>query len=118
ILRQRELKSHYEIMKGQYGLAFLEYEKRVLNAVNEVSLASETQKLIADRATLIQDQVDALVSSTQAAEELFIAGRVSYLDIISAQKGVVQAQISKVDIQKENILNQIVLYKALGGGWN
>ncbi|MCA5005071.1 efflux RND transporter permease subunit [Sphingobacterium bovistauri] len=117
ILRQRELKSQYEIMKGQYGIAFLEYEKRVLNAVNEVSLATETQNIIADRAILIQDQVDALVSSTEAAEELFIAGRVSYLDIISAQKGVVQAQISKVDIQKENILNQIVLYKALGGGW-
>src|SRR5690606_13723933 len=118
ILRQRELKSRYEVMKAQYGIAFLEYEKKVLNAVNEVSLAVETQKLLANREQLLDDQVIALVASTEAAEELFIAGRVSYLDIISAQKGVVQAQITKVDIQREDLLNQIVLYKALGGGWD
>jgi HAE1 family hydrophobic/amphiphilic exporter-1 len=117
ILRQRELKSQYEVMKAEYGIAFLEYEKKVLNAVNEVSLAVKTQKLLANREALIEDQVTALVAAIEAAEELFIAGRVSYLDIISAQKGVVQAQISEVDIQKEDLLNQIVLYKALGGGW-
>ncbi|MCI0919982.1 efflux RND transporter permease subunit [Sphingobacterium rhinopitheci] len=117
ILRQRELKSEYEIMKAEYGISFLEYEKAILNAVNEVSLAVQTQQAIQDRAVLIEDQVKALGSSIEAAEELFIAGRVSYLDIITAQKGIISAQVAQVELQKENLLNQIVLYKALGGGW-
>lgn len=117
ILNRRALLSDYEVMKAQYGITFLEYEKKVLNAVNEVSLAIETQKVIAQRNEYIDNQVAALKASTLAAEDLFIAGRVSYLDIINAQKGVVQAQISKVDIQRERLVNQIVLYKTLGGGW-
>jgi len=65
----------------------------------------------------IKEQVAALESSIVAAEELFIAGRVTYLDIITAQKGLIEAQVSDVDINKEKMLNQVVLYKALGGGW-
>ncbi|GGE23632.1 efflux RND transporter permease subunit [Sphingobacterium cellulitidis] len=117
IFRQRELKSEYERMKASYGINFIEYEKSVLNAVNEVSLAINTQEAIVDRSTHIKDQVAALESSIGAAEELFIAGRVTYLDIITAQKGLIEAQVADVDINKEKMLNQVVLYKALGGGW-
>ncbi|WP_156308618.1 efflux RND transporter permease subunit [Sphingobacterium endophyticum] len=117
IFRQRELKSEYETMKASYGISFLEYEKTVVNAVNEVSLALNTQDAIVDRSTHVKDQVAALESSIGAAEELFIAGRVTYLDIITAQKGLIAAQVADVDINKEKMLNQVVLYKALGGGW-
>ena len=117
IFRQRELKSQYETMKASYGISFLEYEKVVLNAVNEVSLALKTHGAIQNREDFVQEQVLALESSIQAAEELFIAGRVTYLDIITAQKGLVVAQVAEVDILKEKMLNQVVLYKALGGGW-
>ncbi|WP_164111375.1 MULTISPECIES: efflux RND transporter permease subunit [Sphingobacterium] len=117
IFRQRELKSQYEIMKANYGVAFLEYEKMVLNAVNEISLALHTQRAIVEREVLVHDQVEALESAIVAAEELFIAGRVNYLDIVTAQKDVIVAQEAKVDVLKEKMLNQIVLYKALGGGW-
>ena len=117
IFRQRELKSQYENMKAMYGISFIEYEKTVLNALNEVSLSLKTQDVIAHRQKHIKDQVIALNASIEAAEALFIAGRITYLDIITAQKGMVSAEISEVDIHKERMLNQIVLYKALGGGW-
>jgi len=76
-----------------------------------------TQDAIVNRTMHIKEQVAALESSIVAAEELFIAGRVTYLDIITAQKGLIEAQVSDVDINKEKMLNQVVLYKALGGGW-
>jgi len=117
IFKQRELKSQYEIMKAKYGISFLEYEKLVLNAVNEVSLALNTQDAIAKREVHVRGQVLALESAIAAAEELFIAGRVNYLDIITAQKSMIAAQVAEVDVNKEKLLNQIVLYKALGGGW-
>ena len=117
IFRQRELKPQYEVMKANYGIAFLEYEKVILNAVNEISLALHTQGAIAEREVLVHNQVEALESAIIAAEELFIAGRVNYLDIVTAQKDVIGAQEAQVDVLKEKMLNQIVLYKALGGGW-
>ena len=117
IFRQRELKSQYEILKAESGISWLTYEKTVLNAVNEVSLALKSHEAIALREQLLQEQVTALQAATEAAEALFLAGRVTYLDIVTAQKGVIEAQELEVDVLKEKMLNQIVLYKALGGGW-
>ncbi|MFD1771852.1 efflux RND transporter permease subunit [Sphingobacterium suaedae] len=117
LFNQRQLKSQYETYKATYGLNFLEYEKRVLTAYNEVSNAVKTQEHIQNREVHILEQVQALKGAVEAANELFIAGRVSYLDIITAQKDAVAAEIDEVEIQKEELLNEIVIYKALGGGW-
>ncbi|GAA4147089.1 TolC family protein [Sphingobacterium kyonggiense] len=117
IFKQRELKSQYESMKAEYGIHFLSYEKQVMQAVNEVSLALKTQDAIVKREVHVQAQTQALEEAIVAAEALFMAGRVNYLDIITAQKGTIAAQVAQVDVQKEKLLNQIVLYKALGGGW-
>ncbi|MBD1431891.1 efflux RND transporter permease subunit [Sphingobacterium sp. DN00404] len=117
IFNQRQLKSQYETYKAMYGLSFLEYEKRVLNAYNEVSNAIKTQDHIEQRQQYIQEEVEALKGAVAAANELFIAGRVSYLEIITAQKDAVAAELDEVEVQKEELLNEIVIYKALGGGW-
>jgi len=117
ILNQRHLKSQYDTFKAMYGLNFLEYEKRILNAYNEVSNAVKTQEHIQQREHYISEQVEALKGAVDAANELFIAGRISYLEIITAQKDAVTAALDKVEIQKEELLNEIVIYKALGGGW-
>src|SRR5690606_19224804 len=117
IFSPRPLKSQYETYKAMYGLNFLEYEKRVLNAYNEVSNAVKTQDHIEQRQQYVQEEVEALRGAVSAANELFIAGRVSYLEIITAQKDAVAAELDEVEIQKEELLNEIVIYKALGGGW-
>ncbi|MCL7986865.1 efflux RND transporter permease subunit [Sphingobacterium sp. lm-10] len=117
ILNQRNLQAQYAIIQANYGVAFLEYEKRVLNAFNEVSNIIQTQQAIENRAVHVNDNVDALDASIEAANELFFAGRVTYLDIFTAQKEAVDAQINAVNVMKERAINQILLYKALGGGW-
>ncbi|HLT86930.1 MAG TPA: efflux RND transporter permease subunit [Sphingobacterium sp.] len=117
IFNQRQLKSQYETYKAMYGLSFLEYEKRVLNAYNEVSNAVKTQDHIEQRQQYVKEEVEALKGAVAAANELFIAGRVSYLEIITAQKDAVAAELDEVEVQKEELLNEIVIYKALGGGW-
>jgi len=117
IFNQRQLKTQYEIAKADYGIAFLDYEKMVLNAYNEVSNVIMTQEAIGRRRGFVDEHVQALKLSIEAAQELFIAGRVTSLDVVTAQKESLEAQIGKVELEKENTLNQILLYKALGGGW-
>ncbi|MGO3194273.1 MAG: efflux RND transporter permease subunit [Sphingobacterium sp.] len=118
LFNQRQLRMQYETLKAQYGINFLEYEKRVLNAYNEVSNAIQTQAHIQKRETFVTRQVEALAGAVDAANELFIAGRASYLDIITAQKNAVDAELESVEVQKEGMMNEIVIYKALGGGWH
>src|SRR5690606_28290317 len=106
IFNQRQLKSQYETYKAMYGLSFLEYEKRVLNAYNEVSNAVKTQDHIEQRQQYVKEEVEALKGAVAAANELFIAGRVSYLEIITAQKHAVAAELDEVEVQKEELLNE------------
>lgn len=117
ILNQRNLKTQYEMIKAEYGVAFLEYEKLILNAFNEVSNILQTEVSIEKREEHILENVEALAASIDAANELFFAGRVTYLDIFTAQKESVESQINAVEVVKEKMLNQILMYKALGGGW-
>ncbi|MDQ1152709.1 efflux RND transporter permease subunit [Sphingobacterium zeae] len=117
LFNQRQLKTQYEIAKADYGIAFVDYEKTVLNAYNEVSNVIMTQEAIVKRRNFVDEHVQALELSIEAAQELFIAGRVSSLDVVTAQKESLEAQVGKVELEKESTLNQILLYKALGGGW-
>ncbi len=117
IFNQRQLRTQYEVAKADYGIAFIDYEKSVINAYNEVSNVIMTQEAIARRRTYVDERVTALERSIEAAQELFIAGRVTSLDVVTAQRESLEAQIGKVELEKENTLNQILLYKALGGGW-
>src|SRR5690606_21435963 len=100
-----------------YGVAFQDYEKTVLKAYNEVQDALKTREFIHKKRGYISDEVKALSASVSAANDLFLAGRVTYLDIITAQRGVLDAELNEVEAKKQQALNQISLYKALGGGW-
>jgi HAE1 family hydrophobic/amphiphilic exporter-1 len=77
----------------------------------------KAEDFIKQKRTHITDEVDALNASVKAANDLFLAGRVTYLDILNTQRSVLDAEIKEAQVKKEQVLNHISLYKALGGGW-
>ncbi|RZM28162.1 MAG: efflux transporter outer membrane subunit, partial [Pedobacter sp.] len=117
VFNQRAIRSDYEFYKAAYGVAFEEYEKTALRAFKEVKDGIYADEYIRKRKVYIAQETEALQLSVDAARELFIAGRINYLDILNAQKSVLNAEINNIAIRKELLLNQINLYKALGGGW-
>lgn len=117
VFNQRTIRSQYEYYKAEYGIAFEEYEKTILNAFKEVKDAIQSDNFISKRNELVIQETTALQASVTAAHELFIAGRITYLDILNAQKSVLDTEINQINIRKERLQNQITLYKALGGGW-
>ena len=117
IFSQQRLRAEYAGYTASYGIAFQEYEKVVLNAYKEVQNALKAEDFIKQKRTHITDEVDALNASVKAANDLFLAGRVTYLDILNTQRSVLDAEIKEAQVKKEQVLNHISLYKALGGGW-
>ncbi|WP_316820538.1 efflux RND transporter permease subunit [Pedobacter gandavensis] len=117
IFNQHRIRAEYESYKANYGIAFQNYEKIVLKAYNEVQDAVKAQAFIKAKRTFISEEVKALNASVKAANALFLAGRVTYLDIITTQRNVLDAEINEVQAKKQQVLNQISIYKALGGGW-
>ncbi|WP_079717797.1 efflux RND transporter permease subunit [Parapedobacter luteus] len=117
IFNQRAIRSAYEAAKASYGIAFQDYEKVVLNAWREVQTSLKAQDYINQRRIHNMEEVDALVKAVDAANELFKAGRATYLDIITAQRNVLDAEINLIHTRREKAITKLSLYKALGGGW-
>jgi multidrug efflux system outer membrane protein len=93
------------------------YEKAIQTAFREVAdalvAADSYAHLVTEDATLI--------SAEQRRYELatirYRAGEDSYLNVISAQQDLFNAQQSQIVAQYNRLTSQLSLYKALGGGW-
>ncbi|MFA4869205.1 MAG: efflux RND transporter permease subunit [Pedobacter sp.] len=117
IFNRNRLRAEYQTYAATYGIAFQNYEKIVLKAYNEVQDALKAHSFIKLKRVYISDEVKALNLAVKAANDLFLAGRVTYLDIITTQRNVLDAELNEVQAKKQQALNKISLYKALGGGW-
>jgi len=117
VFNQRAIRSAYETAKAEYGIAFLDYENTVLNAWKEVQTSLTAQVHIGERQRHNALEVAALRKAVDAANELFKAGRASYLDVITAQRTVLDAELNQIRTRREKAINKLLLYKALGGGW-
>jgi len=98
-------------------IAVAQYERSIQSAFREVSDA------LAGRATLT-DQLDAQGKVAQAetvrvklSQMRFDAGVASTLDLLDAQRSLFTAQQAEIQTRLARLQNQVLLYRALGGGW-
>lgn len=117
VFNQRMIRSNYEQELANKGIEYQEYEKTVLKAWQEVETELNAQRHLRARRSFNQHEVDALRLSVDASSELFKAGRANYLDVITSQRNVLDAEITLNSTYLEYLQSVVNLYKALGGGW-
>lgn len=97
--------------------AMCEYQSTILKAFVEVanSLAAVEQvnEIIEHR----RAQLDAVGETVATADLLFKAGQATYLEVLTAQQNVLAAELELIEALKIQRLSDLLLYKALGGGW-
>jgi NodT family efflux transporter outer membrane factor (OMF) lipoprotein len=98
-------------------IAIAQYEKAIQTAFREVADA------LAGRATL-GEQLAAQANVTEAesvrfrlSELRYNSGVASYLDLLDAQRSFFTAQQALIQTRLAQLQNQVLLYRALGGGW-
>lgn len=116
ILNNRQLRTNKEVAWKEYEIAQQTFKTTVLNAGMEVSNvvnALETNELmiVAER-----EKVFALAKAYDSSIELFVNDYATYLDVLTAETGLFDAQMSFVDEVRQYVTNKIELYRALGGG--
>jgi NodT family efflux transporter outer membrane factor (OMF) lipoprotein len=117
IFNQRQIRTRYEVAKANQEKAYLQFQQSLLNAGKEVSDAlqqynNETQKL-----TIRIKQVDALQKAAAYSDELLTYGLVNYYEVLTAKDDALNTQLNLIDNQYRQYNAIIMLYKALGGGW-
>jgi outer membrane protein TolC len=67
--------------------------------------------------TLKERESEALNQAVEISRDLFLGGKATYLEVLSAQRDALDANRESIQIKKMRMASNIHLYKALGGGW-
>ena len=117
VFNRYQLKTDFAVANAEQVIAFNNYQKNVLQAYQEVlsNLKSiEQYKKIID---VNRKEVSTLTEAVATSNDLYMGGYANYLEVITAQKGVLEAELNSTMSQKELLLSVLGLYRSLGGGW-
>ena len=117
IFARGQLTAQLRVAQAQQEQAFLAWQQSVLNAGSEVSNALMLYQSSTRRSALLAEQTASLERNVEVAEKMFkMSQNYNYLNIISAQQSLLQAQLSKVSNDFYRMQAVVNLYYALGGG--
>lgn len=98
-------------------MALTQYEKTILNALEQVENSLAAQQFEQQRLSQLSQTVQTRQQSRRHAESLYREGLTGLLPLLDVQRSVVAAELSLLDSQSQRWLNAVNLYQALGGGW-
>ncbi|NDW12842.1 efflux transporter outer membrane subunit [Bacteroides sp. 214] len=116
IFNAGSLRGKVKIAKAQQEQAKLSFQQALLNAGGEVNNALTQYQTAQAKSEWRTLQVEALQNAVSHTELLMQHSSTTYLDVLTAQQSLLQAQTSQAQDRFEMIQGVINLYQALGGG--
>jgi multidrug efflux system outer membrane protein len=111
------LRASLDVAKISARIEVANYEKAIQTAFREVADALVARRIYAQQIEAQEALVTAEQKRYDIANTRYRQGADTYLNVLSAQQDLYNAQQSLLQTRFDNLSNQITLYKALGGGW-
>ena len=92
------------------------YVQTVIDAGNEVNEALADFQAAVEKHDYYHRQVEVLHSAYKGTHELMDNGKASYLEVLTAQETLLNAQLNEATNMYNGAMGIIALYIALGGG--
>jgi outer membrane protein, multidrug efflux system len=111
------IRATIEVRNARQEQALTQYEKTVLTAFEDVENALVSY---AKEQTRYRSLVNAVAANRRAlalADELYKNGLVDFLNVLDSQRTLYAAESDLTQSEATMATNLVVLYKALGGGW-
>ena len=116
IFQNGQLVAQLKVAKAQQEQAFNTWQQAVLSAGSEVSNALVLYNSSEEKSKLEQKQIESLTKNVQYTKDLFSMGSSTYLEVITAQQSLLNAELAKVQDDFYKMQAVVNLYYALGGG--
>lgn len=113
-----QLKAGLRVAEDQYKQAYNTWQNSILTAGSEVSNALVAYNAAKESEELEQKRIDVLKKNVEDIELLYKQSSSTYLEVITAQQNLLNAQVSQVQDQFTKLQSIVNLYYALGGGSN
>ena len=117
IFQHGQLVAGLKVAKMQYEQQYNTWQNTVLKAGNEVSNALVSYNASAEKGALEAKRVAVLTKNVEDTRRLMeSSSNTTYLEVISAQSNLLNAEISQVTDDFNKMQAVVNLYQALGGG--
>lgn len=116
IFMRGQLKAGLRVAEDRYKQAYNTWQNSILKAGAEVSNALVAYNSADEKNKLQQQQIDVLKQNVDHTQMLYTQSSSSYLEVITAQQSLLNAEISQVQEQFTKLQAIVNLYNALGGG--
>ena len=117
IFQHGQIVAGLKVAKMQYEQAYNTWQNAIYKAGNEVSNALVAYNSYAQKAELDGKRVKVLQQNVEDTKQLMAsAANTTYLEVITAQSNLLNAEIAEVTDQLSKMQAVVSLYQALGGG--
>jgi len=109
--------AHSQAAIASYDASAAQYRQTVLGALQEVEDNLVALRLLADEAKVQDEAVTAARDALRLALDQYKAGTTAYTSVIVAQTAASNAQRNALTLRGRRYAANVLLIKALGGGW-
>jgi len=104
--------------RAAYEEDVADYRQTVLNGFHEVEDGLADLRILGSQQQAEDDAVQSARRAAQLSHLRYQEGSISYLDVIEADRSVLEQQQQAVQLSGERVRAAVGLIRALGGGWN
>jgi len=116
IFQNGQLVANLKVAKAKEEQAYNTWQNAVLSAGSEVSNALVLYNSSDEKSRFEAKQIESLTKNVSYTKDLFNMGSSTYLEVITAQQSLLNAELSKVQDDFYKMQAVVNLYYALGGG--
>lgn len=116
LINRAAIKADYQSANARQLQAVYNYQRVVLDAFTEVVNSLSKVENYRQSVEFKKEQMDALESSVEVAGRLFQSARAEYVEVLLAQRDLLDARTVLIETKQEQLSAVINAYQALGGG--
>lgn len=116
IFQHGQIVAGLKVAKAQYEQAYNKWKNAILSAGSEVSNALVVYNSAEKKSKLEAKRIATLKQNVEDTKQLLNQSNSTYLEVITAQQNLLNAELSKVADDFNKMQAVVNLYQALGGG--
>lgn len=117
LLQRRQVRGQYAISDAALQSSLLQYQHTLRSAVSEVYNMIKANENLEQQIELRNKELETWRAAVSTANSLYVSGYATYLEIITAQQSLLDADLELVRLRERQWHAVIALYRATGGGW-
>jgi outer membrane protein TolC len=117
LLQRRQVRGQYVLSDAALQSALLQYQHTLRLAVGEVYNMVKAHENLSLQINQRIQELDTWRAAVSTANSLYVSGYATYLEIITAQQSLLEADLELVRLREQQWHAVIGLYRATGGGW-